>query len=496
MQLATKLTKTLLLCTCFTNVAFASNLPDLEINFSALSKLRNDTAELNKQEQQKLEEAAQNIVNSEKNEPEVILQPSIPDTAEVEQAPENSFNFMKLLDSRKDNEKELETTEKVEKSEQNNPDLHIESPEEVQSGIFDLFVIFRSNKDKSNDLTEIPLAEDEMPKIIDAQRKFDDSAEDIQQKQEFLQEKQTFKEPEVTLEEKLPEPEIKPEAKPEVAPALPEAKPETQEKPKKSRVIKAPKSDSSDSNEIKIIQKQNPKVEIEVKKLEEKEPVADVPATTNLPEVKPEEKPVEPVKPEQTILPNVLPEIKTEDKKPSEEEIKLIEVKEKPVEPKVEQPITELPKEEKKSEVTNKVTPPVDELEAKKTIEEVVSETKTDVKETATDSPVIKPNPNANIITYKPGDFTLSADQAAEVVKIAEKYNPSKRIKIIGYATDTASGDDKKSNSRRIALQRVIEVRKIFIQNGIDQMAIVVQAMGEDKNPASTNKDRVEISVE
>ncbi|MBN9543789.1 MAG: hypothetical protein J0G32_08380, partial [Alphaproteobacteria bacterium] len=56
LHLSSRIVKTLLLCTCLTSVAMASNhsKPDMEIHFSALSVLRKETVEMKRLEAKKL----------------------------------------------------------------------------------------------------------------------------------------------------------------------------------------------------------------------------------------------------------------------------------------------------------------------------------------------------------------------------------------------------------------------------------------------------------
>lgn len=64
-------------------------------------------------------------------------------------------------------------------------------------------------------------------------------------------------------------------------------------------------------------------------------------------------------------------------------------------------------------------------------------------------------------------------------------------VNILAYASATA---DQASTARRVSLSRALSVRAYFIDNGINNLRINVQAEG-DKNPSGGNPDRVDVYV-
>jgi outer membrane protein OmpA-like peptidoglycan-associated protein len=96
-----------------------------------------------------------------------------------------------------------------------------------------------------------------------------------------------------------------------------------------------------------------------------------------------------------------------------------------------------------------------------------------------------------NEVYFVKGDVVISKEmeeKLSQSIQVMKKSNDT-RYKIMGYATESKKNAN---DDRRIALQRVIAVRKYLVDNGINPNRLNVQAIG--KIDGKGNSDRVEIS--
>jgi outer membrane protein OmpA-like peptidoglycan-associated protein len=70
-------------------------------------------------------------------------------------------------------------------------------------------------------------------------------------------------------------------------------------------------------------------------------------------------------------------------------------------------------------------------------------------------------------------------------------YDRSKRIRVVSYA---APDDAQGNKSRRLSLQRAIQVRSLLMNAGFESLRVHVQAMG-DKTSGSGPADRVDLFI-
>lgn len=95
-------------------------------------------------------------------------------------------------------------------------------------------------------------------------------------------------------------------------------------------------------------------------------------------------------------------------------------------------------------------------------------------------------------IEFVSNNVELSNDNknSLEKIKANLKTDPSKRIKIISYA----SGVEGDSNSaQRISLKRAITIRSFLIKSGIDTDKISIQAAGRNIKDIIANKAEIYI---
>lgn len=88
-------------------------------------------------------------------------------------------------------------------------------------------------------------------------------------------------------------------------------------------------------------------------------------------------------------------------------------------------------------------------------------------------------------LTFSVGDSVLSDKQLAELDSYYNSLDLKDRLKlkIIGHATSKDPSDI--ASARRMSLQRVIAVRKFFIDKGMDASQLTVQALGSAKEGPS-----------
>lgn len=286
----------------------------------------------------------------------------------------------------------------------------------------------------------------------------------------------------------LPEPEVKAEEKIET-PVLPEVAPE-----KSREVITLPAKEEPKPAPVEI---QKP----DTAKAEKAEPVAEA-APAELPP---------PALPSDTDT-EVSKEVKTT---AEEEPQNITPAVEQPVEAKKEEPAKEEPAATSVATPLPLPIPPVaapaapldlpnlpelpdvDAATKKaepKTEEAKPEETPLSNKELAA-LPLSEPKVTATsgalaTITFAPEEVDMPNSQTANLGAVITmlKDNPNKRIKIVSYGGNDRSG----SLARRVALKRAIAVRKYFIEQGLSEIRINVQAMA-DAPANGTNLDRVDI---
>ena len=100
------------------------------------------------------------------------------------------------------------------------------------------------------------------------------------------------------------------------------------------------------------------------------------------------------------------------------------------------------------------------------------------------------PSGNVKIanFSYSKGQFAIADDSKKQLDTVLKGMPASKRLLIISYASGTP---DQAGSDRLLSLQRAIEVRKYMLGQGIDEMHINVQAMG-DTSPTD-DKDHIDL---
>ena len=114
---------------------------------------------------------------------------------------------------------------------------------------------------------------------------------------------------------------------------------------------------------------------------------------------------------------------------------------------------------------------------------------------------VAKPSSTDNgtllgIIEFEKGAVELTPAMEKKTSSFIEKYKKSSnsRIRVVGYSSSDQD-PSQPDTSRRIALQRVVSVRKYMIANNIDHLKITVQAIGESTDKSKPN-NRIEVFIE
>jgi outer membrane protein OmpA-like peptidoglycan-associated protein len=100
--------------------------------------------------------------------------------------------------------------------------------------------------------------------------------------------------------------------------------------------------------------------------------------------------------------------------------------------------------------------------------------------------------PDAVKILYPEGVMELPEAAKPELDKLAAwlRQNPSVRVQIVGYASETANAE---SPARRTSLYRTLAVRKYLVENGILSTRMNVRALGAKTDELP--RDRVEVSL-
>ncbi len=100
--------------------------------------------------------------------------------------------------------------------------------------------------------------------------------------------------------------------------------------------------------------------------------------------------------------------------------------------------------------------------------------------------------PDAVKILYPEGVMELPEAAKPELDKLAAwlRRNPSVRVQIVGYASESASTG---SPARRTSLYRTLAVRKYLVENGVLSIRMNVRALGDKTEELPL--DRVEISL-
>ncbi|MEN8197442.1 MAG: OmpA family protein, partial [Pseudomonadota bacterium] len=100
--------------------------------------------------------------------------------------------------------------------------------------------------------------------------------------------------------------------------------------------------------------------------------------------------------------------------------------------------------------------------------------------------------PDAVKILYPEGVMELPEAAKPELDKMAAwlRRNPSVRVQIVGYASETAIAG---SPARRTSLYRTLAVRKYLVENGILSIRMNVRALGAKTDELP--RDRVEVSL-
>ena len=100
--------------------------------------------------------------------------------------------------------------------------------------------------------------------------------------------------------------------------------------------------------------------------------------------------------------------------------------------------------------------------------------------------------PDAVKILYPEGVMELPETAKPELDKLAAwlRRNPSVRVQIVGYASESASTG---APARRTSLYRTLAVRKYLVENGVLSIRMNVRALGDKTEELPL--DRVEISL-
>ncbi len=94
-------------------------------------------------------------------------------------------------------------------------------------------------------------------------------------------------------------------------------------------------------------------------------------------------------------------------------------------------------------------------------------------------------------LEFSQGATDIPGAELSKISSLIEdlKNNTGKRISVVSYAS---SADNQSSTARRISLKRALALRKHFIDKGIENTRISVQALGNSANDDSS-RDRIDI---
>ncbi len=90
-------------------------------------------------------------------------------------------------------------------------------------------------------------------------------------------------------------------------------------------------------------------------------------------------------------------------------------------------------------------------------------------------------------IAYKAGAADVPAEATAGLKALAAKLSkdPSARIELVAFASDA---EKSISRSRRLSLERAINVRKILLAAGLESTRIGIRALGEQSGGGAPDR--------
>ena len=98
--------------------------------------------------------------------------------------------------------------------------------------------------------------------------------------------------------------------------------------------------------------------------------------------------------------------------------------------------------------------------------------------------------PNEYTIAFKIGASDVSSEATVTLKSMAARINkdPSLRVQLLAFASDA---EKSVSRSRRLSLERAVNVRKQLLNAGVDSTRIEVRALGEQSGGGEA--DRVDV---
>ena len=83
-------------------------------------------------------------------------------------------------------------------------------------------------------------------------------------------------------------------------------------------------------------------------------------------------------------------------------------------------------------------------------------------------------------IVYKPDQRSLNEKALVKVIELSNKLSKKSMVTIRSYASKNQKQGS--SDARRLSLSRALEVRRLFIENGLPATNIIVKALGTEEN--------------
>lgn len=95
--------------------------------------------------------------------------------------------------------------------------------------------------------------------------------------------------------------------------------------------------------------------------------------------------------------------------------------------------------------------------------------------------------PEALTISFKVGGADVPADATANLKALAAKLakDPNTRLQLVAYASDP---EKSISRSRRLSLERAVNVRKVMLAAGIESTRIDIRALGEQSGTGAPDR--------
>lgn len=127
-------------------------------------------------------------------------------------------------------------------------------------------------------------------------------------------------------------------------------------------------------------------------------------------------------------------------------------------------------------------------VEAPKAPEAKTAEAPAETKLAALPPPAKTPaEPDTFTIAFKIGGADLASDATAGVKALAARVtkDPTARIQLVAYASDP---DKSISRSRRLSLERAVNVRKVLLAAGVESTRIDIRALGEQSGNGAPDR--------